>query len=94
MELEELKAELIEGIYHKNMIEIETKFSIGKQLRECPELVSHVSKEDHYYVEFARYPSIDEALEDLGLTTKLVSWAKIKRRLNENQVYKNNSRTN
>jgi hypothetical protein len=79
----EIMGELGEGIFAKNMTELETKFNVGKHLLEYPELVPYVSAEAHYYVKFAKYDDIEQALTKLGLDKigKKVSWAKIKKLL-------------
>jgi hypothetical protein len=79
----ELRGELSEGIFCKNMTEVETKFNVGKQLLDYPELVPFISAEAHYYVKLAEYDDIEQALTKLGLDKigKKISWSKIKRKL-------------
>lgn len=86
---ESIKAELIEGIYTSNMIEIETKHSVGKKLLEIPGADKLLNKEAKYYIAFARrYPDIEKIHElDMG---KVISWYKIKNELKKLQPTKDN----
>lgn len=78
---EEIMAELTEGIYTKNIIEIEMKHSVGRQLLAYPNLVELINKEAHYYVLLAKkYETVEQAIADSNLG-KSVSWAKLKRKL-------------
>lgn len=82
--LEELNAELSQGIYRSNMEEIETKFSIGNKLKKNKSLVGKINNEDKYYLLFAeKYNSIDEAIDEMELGL-VASWSKIKKHLKEN----------
>lgn len=81
--LEEIKAELTELIYWKNLIEIQGKYDVGVKLLAYPELAPLLNNEGHYYLMFAQqYSKPEDAMEDMG---KICSWAKIKTKLKNNE---------
>ncbi len=91
--LEEIKAELVELILWKNLLEISCKYNVGKKLLDYPELAPMINNEGHYYLLFAeQYDDPEEAIKDMG---KICSWAKIKIKLKENEKrQENKKRTN